>query len=324
MRTAFVTGGTGFLGLNIVEALMTAGYRVIAIHRGSSNTKYLAALGAELRVAALEKRDALLEVMPDGIDAVFHVAGDISWWKGHAERQRKTNVDGTRNVVEAALARGAKRFIHTSSVTAFGLGSPHIDERTPSTAMGSGIGYFETKWLGEQEVRRGLAQGLDAVILNPANIIGPYDQTSWARLFVQIRNGKLPGVPPGSGSFCDAHATARAHLAAVEKARRGEQYILAGADAPYVELTRLMAECVGKPAPRALPAPLVRLFGQVQDVISTFTRKEADITSANARLLSARFSADCTKAQRELDFEVVPLEAMVRSSYEWLRTEGLI
>src|SRR5271167_1592326 len=105
MQTAFVTGGTGFVGLNLVAQLRRAGWKVIAIHRETSSTKRLAALGAELRKAELDDPAALAQAMPEGVDAVFHVAGDLSWWKFYDERQRRVNVDGTRHVVEAALQR---------------------------------------------------------------------------------------------------------------------------------------------------------------------------------------------------------------------------
>jgi dihydroflavonol-4-reductase len=324
MKTAFVTGGTGFVGLNVVALLKERGFNVVAIHRKTSNTKYLARLGADLKPCGIDDPAALRDAIPDGVDAVFHVAGDVSWWRGNDERLQRTNVDGTRHVVEAALARRAKRFIHTSSVASFGLGHDVVRESTPSTAANSQFAYVRTKWLGEQEVRKGIANGLDAVIMNPCNIIGPYDTTSWARMFRLLKDGKLPGLPPGSGSFVHVREVARAHLEAVSTGRAGEQWLLGGTDATYAELGAVMAELVQARPPKALPAALVKTLGFVNDWISRVTHKEPDITGGTAHLLSSRWSADSSKAEKELGFKPVALREMVEDSYRWLVTEGLL
>jgi nucleoside-diphosphate-sugar epimerase len=318
MPTAFVTGGTGFVGLNLVAQLRQAGWRVVAIHREGSSTGRLAGLGAELRQAGLDDPSALARAMPEGADTVFHVAGDISWSKLHEERQRRVNV------VEAALLRKAKRFIHTSSVAAYGFGHAVIDERTPSTAAGSSAGYVRTKWLGEEEVRKGIRRGLSAVILNPAHIMGPYDTTGWARLFRLLKEGKLPGVPPGGASFCHVREVARAHIEAVTRGRTGEQYLLGGTDATYVEISALVAKLLGVKAPRAAPAFVLKTLGHVNDWVSILTRKEPAITAANAELVCSHIKVDCSKAEKELGFRRSSPGEMVEDSFRWLRQENLI
>jgi dihydroflavonol-4-reductase len=324
MQTAFVTGATGFLGLNLVAQLRQAGWKVIAIHRESSSTKRLEGLGAELRKAGLDDPSTLARAMPEEVNAVFHVAGDVSWSKLHGERQRRVNVDGTRHLVEAALLRKAKRLIHTSSVAAYGLGHAVIDERTPSTAADSSIGYVRTKWLGQEEVRKGIREGLSAVILNPANIMGQYDTTGWARLFRLLKEGKLPGVPPGSASYCHVRDVARAHIEAVTKGRSGEQYLLGGADATYVEVTAIMAELLGVKAPRPAPAFVLKALGRINDWVSYITRREPDITAANAELVCSRWRVDCSKAEKELGLRRATLREMVEDSFRWLQEEKLI
>jgi dihydroflavonol-4-reductase len=324
MQTAFVTGGSGFLGLNLVSQLREAGWKVIAIHRESSSTRRLEGLGAELRKAALDDPAALAQAMPEGVDAVFHVAADLSWWKLHDDRQRRVNVDGTRHVVEAALQRKAKRFVPPSSVAAYGLGHSVIDERTPSTAIRSSAGYVRTKWLGQQEVRKGIERGLSAVILNPANIMGPYDTTGWARLFRLLKEGKLPGVPPGRASYCHVREVARAHIAAVTKGRTGEQYLLGGADATYVELSAIISELLGVKAPRPVPAFVLKSMGRINDWVSYVTRKEPDITAANAELVCSQWRVDSSKAEKELGYGRTTLREMVEDSFHWLQQEKLI
>jgi nucleoside-diphosphate-sugar epimerase len=324
MQTAFVTGGTGFVGLNLVEQLRAANWKVVAIHRAKSSTQRLAALGAELRACELDDPSALAQAMPESVDAVFHVAGDISWWWGHDERQRRVNVDGTRHVVEAALRRGAKRFVHTSSVAAFGIDHAVIDEQTPSSAARSSIGYVRTKWEGQEEVRKGIQRGLSAVILNPANILGPYDVTGWARLFRLLKARKLPGVPPGRSSFCHVSEVARAHITAVTKGGVGEQYLLGGTDVSYVEIAAIMAELLGLRPPRAVPTALLKTMGRVNDWVSHLTRKEPDITAANAYLVCSRWRVDSSKAMKVLGFSAKPLREMIEDSFRWLQKEKLI
>jgi nucleoside-diphosphate-sugar epimerase len=307
-----------------VAQLRQAGWRVIAIHRESSSTRRLAELGAELRQAGLDDPSAIAGAMPEGVEAVFHVAGDISWSRLHEERQRRVNVDGTRHVVEAALLRKAQRFIHTSSVAAYGLGHAVIDERTPSTAAGSSAGYVRTKWLGEEEVRKGIQRGLSAVILNPAHIMGPYDTSGWARLFRLLKEGKLPGVPPGGASFCHAREVARAHIEAVTRGRTGEQYLLGGTDATYVEIGALVAGLLGVKAPRPAPAFVLKALGHVNDWMSYVTRKEPAITAANAELVCSHVKVDCSRAEAELGFRRTTPREVVEDSFRWLRQEHLI
>jgi nucleoside-diphosphate-sugar epimerase len=201
-KTAFVTGATGFVGINLVSALRDAGWNVTALHRKTSNTRYLAPLGAALVVGDITDRASLERGMPENVDAVFHVAASLSLEGRGDAQQTRINVEGTRNVVEVALAKNAKRFIHTSSMAAYGLQDGDVDETTRSTALDTPINYFRTKRLAEEEVDRGIANGLDAVIVNPSNIVGPYDTQSWARMFKLVHTGTLPGVGPGSGSFC--------------------------------------------------------------------------------------------------------------------------
>jgi dihydroflavonol-4-reductase len=325
MATVFLTGGTGFLGMNLARQLVAQGDRVVAIHRPTSDardTRELASLGAELVLCGLDDTDALVRCMPEEVDVVYHVAGDISWWSRHAGRQRKTNVVGTRNMVEAALRRRARRFIHTSSIAAFGLHEGVVREDTPSNAESTPFGYFRSKRQGELEVLEGIKRGLAAVIMNPGNIVGPYDVTGWARLVLLMDRGKLPAVSPGRGSFCHASEVARAHIAAATRGRVGEHYLLGGADASFVELAAAIARQLGRRPPRTLPAFAVRLLGAANDCISLFTGKEADITRQNADVFSRTVLCDSSKAIRELGYVPRTIDDMVGDAVAWLRSEG--
>jgi nucleoside-diphosphate-sugar epimerase len=174
--SAFVTGGTGFLGLNLIEQLARLGWRVTALHRPSSDLRGIARFAVRLVAGDLLDPPSVARAVPDGVDVVFHLAADTSMWSGHKDRQQRINVGGTRHVVEAALAAGAGRLVHTSTWNVYGLEQSEISEELPQQGKVSRINYDRTKWLAEEEVRRGIGRGLDAVIVNPAHIIGRYDR----------------------------------------------------------------------------------------------------------------------------------------------------
>jgi dihydroflavonol-4-reductase len=237
----------------------------------------------------------------------------------------RTNVEGTRNVVAAALRRGVRKFVHTSTTSVYGFATPPFDETAPHGGRGSWFHYMHTKTLAEDEVRHGITQGLDAVILNPANIIGRYDRHNWARLIRLAAAGTLPRVPPGRGSFCHGVEVARAHLAAVEQGRIGENYILGGADASYQDVVRIIGELVGRRLERpTVPAGLLRVAGAVLGALSRVTGNEPLVTPEGAAFLSADLTCQSDKAVRELRYRPASLRTMLEDSYRWLQSEGLV
>lgn len=324
--TAVVTGGSGFVGGHLVRLLRDHGWHVVALHRPGSDTAALKALGAEPREALLHEPDTVIRAMPEAPEAVFHVAGNTAMWRRRSREQYRDNVLGTRGMVAAALERKAGRFIHTSSISAWGNQSGRIDEDTPSSAGRDWISYNRTKYLAEQEVRKGLEQGLDAVILNPCGIIGAGDRHNWSQMIMLIQQGKLPGVPPGSGNFCHVIEVARAHISALEKGRTGANYILAGVEASFLELAQTIGRLLDRPAPRRpLPAPLIRLAGRVYPLFSLFSDREPSLTPEKVALVTHRVAADGSRAVRELGFDGdIPLEVMLSECIEWMHKEGLL
>lgn len=327
MPLAFVTGGTGFLGQHLVARLGEEGWDVVALHRPGADTRPLARPHVRLAAGRLTEAGEVRAAMPERPDAVFHVAGSTTLWRGHAAEQARVNVEGTRHVVDAALARGARRLVHTSSIAAFGTRAyrdRQFDERTRSDAATHWITYLRTKWLGEQEVRRAAAAGLDVVLLNPANVLGPGDRHNWSQLFALLVAGKLPGVPPGRGSWCDVREVARAHVQAAAVGRPGENYLLGGVEASYAEVTAIAAELAGVRAPRALPAVAMHAVGRVNQWASTFTRRPPDVTPEAAFLACGVGTVDSRKAERDLGFRAMPLRPLVAETLDWMRGEGLL
>jgi nucleoside-diphosphate-sugar epimerase len=325
-RIAFVTGATGFLGLNLVDALLESNWHVVALHRKTSNVAPLRARGADLVEGTLDDRPSLERAIPEHCDAAFHVAGNISLWSKNDAQQTKDNVDGTRNVCNAAIVKKAKRFVHTSTVAVWGVQHQlPYDETSPQRGVDSDINYQRSKHLGELEVRKAIERGLDAVIMNPAHIVGRYDTEGWSKSIRLVAEGKLPGIPPGKGSFCDAGAVARAHVAAVERGRTGENYILGGADATYLELVTTIGELLGKKVGKsAVPLWAIRMLSGVTRLGSLFTGRQPAVTREMVAGLTHHEIVSCEKAVRELGFEKVPLRAMLETALAWQVEEGIV
>jgi dihydroflavonol-4-reductase len=324
-RSAFVTGGTGFVGLNLIEALTGEGWQVTALHRPTSDLAAIRRFPVRLTEGHLLAPDSLRRAIPAGVDAVFHVAADVSVSAKHDTRQTRINVDGTRHIVEAALAAGAMRLVHTSTWNTYGLEQGEISEDRPQLGGSSWINYNRSKFLAEEEVRKGVARGLDAVIVNPAHIIGRYDRQSWARLVIVAKEGRLPGVPPGAGTFCYAREVASAHIAAALRGRSGQNYLLSGHDATFVEVFRVINEVTGSKVPlRPLPAWLFRLAARANLAFAALTGHEPETTPEGVEIALARARVVSRKAEQELGYRPVPLRAMIEDCYAWLRTERLI
>ena len=322
-KTAYVTGSNGFLGLNLCEALLREGWRVLALHRASSDTHYLRRLAVEPVEGDINAPASLSRTLPAGVDAVFHVAGSTSLWSRQDAEQDRINIEGTRNMVEAALAAGARRFVHTSSISAWGMCSGTIDETVPQQGASSPVNYQRSKYAAELEVLKGIERGLPAVIVNPAGILGPYDSGGYARFFRMVHAGSLPGVPPGSLSFCDVREVSKAHIAAAERGRVGERYLLGGADASYLDLVTLIGELEGKPVPRKPTAAwILKTVATVGETISAFTGHPPTLTREAAAMATRTLFCNSAKAVRELAFRPVPLRPMVEDCYRWMKEEG--
>ena len=324
-KKAFVTGATGFLGLNLIEELCSADYRVTALHRSTSDLRFLARLGASCVIGSITDKPALEDAMEEGPDCVFHVAANTSVWSRNNDVQTRENVEGTRNVLSVALAKGARRFVYTSSCTVFGLGEGPFDEGSPLLGRSSSVNYIRTKSLADDLVREAAGQGLPAVVMRPAHILGRYDRKNWATMIRLVAQGRLPGIPSGSGCFCNGREVARAHVRAAERNGEFEAFVLGGPRASFVELVRIIGEVTGRKVPtRAVPEFILRLAGYAYVAISAFTGKEPRATPEGIALAVHDLRVDDSRARRELGYVHIPLEESVRESYEFLRAEGML
>ena len=277
-RTAFVTGGTGFVGLNLVEHLTQSGWDVTALHRTNSNLTQLQRYPVRLVEGEIEDARSLERVMPEDLDVVFHVAGDTSMWAAHRHRQWRTNVDGTRNMTMTALAKRSKKFIQTSTSGVYGFPRHPFDESAPKLGKGN-FNYQHSKAMAEEEIAKAVDRGLDAVILNPANVIGRYDWNSWSQFIRRAANRQLSLIPPGSACYCDVGAVVRAHVAAADRGRAGHNYLLGGARASYREIVQIVGKLLERPTNSRVGRPLgLRVAARALDRLSSLTGREPMIT----------------------------------------------
>jgi dihydroflavonol-4-reductase len=325
----FLTGATGFVGLNIVSALLAAGYEVHAYVRRSSRTTYLDRFPVHRHVGELSDPSALLEAMT-GCRYVIHTAGNTSCDTRDMEALLATNVRSTENVIEAARCNGIKRIVFTSTTSTIGaLDDPHQrhDETTPLTGFRSHSPYARTKQLAEQKLFAAQAAGIEVIVLNPAEIIGPLDHNlQWGRIVIATAAGRLPFVPPGSGSFCAAQDVGQAHVSALTQGRSGERYILAGHDVPFRKIIESAAAVAGvEPRPlNRMPYPLQRLAAAVRERLWWLWPGRSAVDSYRMRVFGGHYLFDSGKAERELGYRSRPIEEMVHDCYAWYRENRLI
>lgn len=324
-RSAFVTGGTGFVGLNLVQKLKADDWDVTALHRASSDLRFLKRFEPNLAKGEITNAASMLAALPEGVDTLFHVAGNTNMWRKGNAQQTLENVEGTRNVVEAAIAKGVRRLIVTSTISAYGPVSGAITEETPSLAATSTVNYELSKWQAQEVARDAMSRGLEVVIMQPGAIMGPYDIGTWSRMFPLVRDGKMNTVPKAGLTFAHVREVVAAHVAAADKAANGSQYLLGGENRSMLELVQLIEQLLGKPAKaKTVPTPVITLVAAVSDFISNFTNKEPALTPEMAKGFSGGVTVTAAKAQRELGFKIVSLEQMVKDCYDWMRAEGRI
>lgn len=324
-RHAWVTGGSGFVGQNLVLALIARGWRVTIAHRASSNLEGLKGTGASLVVADVTDAEAVLRAMPERPDTVFHLAANLSFWRRDARAQTEVNVNGTRHVVQAALTRGAQRFVHLSSVAVWGpTDGQVVNEQSKINEGQHWVNYSRTKWLAETEVDAGVERGLNAVILNPSHILGPRDRRNWARLFLSARDQALLGAPDARAPWCHVRDVVAALIETTERGARGQRYLLGGVQASYHEVLGLICRRLGRRPPAQVPGWVMQLGALLSGGASRVTGRPPSLTPELAHVWSTSFRIDDARARRELGYQSSPLGALVGDTYDWLEQCGVL
>ncbi|MCP5080428.1 MAG: NAD-dependent epimerase/dehydratase family protein [Alphaproteobacteria bacterium] len=317
-----VTGANGHLGANVVRALLGAQHEVIAVVRDSSNCKSLNDLDVQLRRAEATNANDVTRAL-QGASHVINLAAVISIDGDPDGLVSKTNVMGPQVVADACLKLRA-RMVHVSSIHAFSSDPdrPALDE-TADRPSADAFSYDRSKYLGEQAVREKITAGLDAVILNPTGIIGPYDYgSSYAgKMLSQMFNSNLPALVDGGFDWVDARDVAASCVAALTRGATGENYILSGKFATMKELAGLCERVSGKPGPRisfpiwvaALGLPILAAWCRLTASPPLYTRESLKALQDANRNVSSK------KASEALGHSARPLPLTLADCYEWYR-----
>lgn len=304
--TVLVTGATGFIGSVLTRQLVAEGRDVRILRRERSSMELLgsAAEAVEHAVGDLTHGRDLYGAMT-GVDRVYHVAGKVSF--SHRDRQaiRRVNVGGTANVVNAALEADVDRLVHTSSIAALGRRTSTdraIDERTPWQGGSNRSVYARSKRQAELEVHRGIAEGLDAVIVNPSLVFGVgRASTNTRRIVDAVRTGWLPVVPPGGTNVVDVRDVAAGHRQAMKKGKTGRRYLLAGENLCWEGVIGALAEAFGVDPPRfTAPSSLLKAGAIVAEAVARLTYTAPVLTRSTARTATRTHRFDNTRARSEL------------------------
>lgn len=326
MKT-LVTGGTGFIGANVVRALLQRGTEIRALVRRGSDLRNLAGLDLELVYGDLRDRRSL-EAALKGCDTLYHVAAVYALWTSNRQEIYDSNVAGTVNILEAALTSSVQKVVYTSSVATIGLpmdGSPGSED-VPMRPEELVSDYKRSKYLAEQEVLQYAQRGLPVVIVNPSFPVGPWDvkPTPSGQLIVNFLRGKIPAYVDTGLNVVDVEDVATGHLRAAEKGRIGERYILGSANLTLAEVFQALERVSGVKAPhRHIPYSIAYLSACVSEVVArTITHKAPFVTLAGVRLSRKRMFFDPTKAVRELGFPQTPVTEAFDKAVRWFRAHG--
>ena len=324
--TALVTGAAGHVGNNVVRALLARGHAVrVLVHRTSAS---LTGLDVDKRPGDILDRASLDDAVA-GVDAAYHCAALVSIVPADGPRMLRTNVLGTRNVVDACLAHGVGRLVHVSSVHA--LAPPRsngvTDESCGPNVEPAAPAYDRSKTAAEDEVRAGIGRGLGAVIVNPTGVIGPHDYVPrlTGRALISMYRGRLPMTLAGGFNWVDARDVAEGALAASTRGLSGANYLLSGHWASLTDLAALMQACTGHRGPRLVaPLWLARMSVPLFAVFAKLTGSEPLYTAPSLRALNEHRVCSSAKAAAELGFTPRPLATTIADTFAFYAEARLL
>jgi dihydroflavonol-4-reductase len=324
-----VTGATGFVGSALVRAFLGAGYPVRALLRATSPRDNVAGLDIETVEGDLGDPASVARAVR-GIRYVVHAAADYRLWARDPDAIVRTNVEGTRTVMQAALGAGVERIVYTSSVATLAQRADGhaADEASPLDETAALGAYKRSKVAAERLVERMIARdALPAVIVHPSTPIGPRDRrpTPTGRVIVEAARGRIPAFVDTGLNLVHVADVAAGHLAALERGQLGAHYILGGDNVLLAEMLREIAQLVGRRPPRLkLPrAPLVPLAA-AGELLARVTGREPLLTRDGLRMSRQHMFFSSAKATRELGFQARPWLEGLRDAVDWFRAAGYL
>lgn len=294
-----VTGGAGLLGKELISQLLSAGKEVTAIYN-KTPLNDIAYKGVKLKKCDILDVIELEEAM-DGIDELYHCAGKVSFAPGQVDQLYKINVEGTANIVNAALDAGVKKMVHVSSVAALGRirENETINENMQWTEETSNSKYGQSKFMGEMEVWRGISEGLNAVIVNPTIIFGDGNwEDSSTKIFKSVYN-EFPWYTEGTTGFVDVKDVARAMILLMKSGISSERFIISAENKSYKEIFDKIADAFNKKRPSKKVTPFLASFmWRWESIKSKFTNTVPLVTKETAATAMAKVQFDNSKLKK--------------------------
>lgn len=325
---AFITGGTGFVGANLVAELNQRGIAARVLHRQSSSLKALAGLTYESVIGDILAEPAVLAEGMADCAWVFHVAAVADYWRQGQDWLYKVNVEGTRRVLQAAQLAGVGRLVFTSSLAAMGVPAfgECLDEMSVFNLRPDQFPYGHSKYLAEQEVQKSVANGLEAVIVNPSVVLGPRDVNMISgAIVVEAARGLLRFSAPGGVNYVDVQDVVVGQIEAAVSGRVGHRYILGGHNITHQQGTHIVCQIVGqKPPPIHLPQWSLPLLGGGVRLARLLLGNRIPLDHTQVKMLGETVYADITKAQQELNLPQTPFRHTVQRTYNWYNENGYL
>ncbi len=323
-----VTGATGHIGNVLLRELLSRGETVRAMVPSWEDRTPLDGLQVEIVDGDVREVSSLMRAF-EGSDLVYHLAGIVAITAGKKDLLHEVNVEGTRNVVQVCLKRGVRRLVYTSSIHAIIEPPPGtvIDESFPFDPERTIGDYARSKSLATLEVLKGVEAGLDAVVVCPTGVIGPYDYapSEMGQLMLQVARGKLKAYIDGAYDFVDVRDVAQGLILAAERGRTGEAYILSGDRIRVRDLMGLIEDATGGKAPSLkVPFALARVAAKFTPLYYRLVNSKPLFTEYSVHVLAGDCYTTCEKARDELGYSPRPLKRSVRDTIRWFKEHGTL
>jgi dihydroflavonol-4-reductase len=322
-----VTGATGHIGCNLTRTLVASGHEVRALmhsERGGLD-------GVDVQLVDADLRDAAsLQRVFEGVELVYHLAARISIAAGDEDEVHAVNVVGTRNVVNTCLQAKVRRLVHFSSIHAFDAVplDKVIDETRPlAPSTKKVLTYDRSKADGEREIAAGIERGLDAVVVNPTAVLGPYDfrPSPMGRVLLDLYHQKLPALVEGGFDWVDVRDVVSGAIAASERGQRGDKFLLSGTHKSIAELALMVEAVTGTRAPRFVsPMWLARVGAPFASVFSKAMGKAPRFTPQSLHALRNHQRVSSANARARLGYTPRPLTETLADTFAWFRSAGVI
>src|SRR6202049_1097477 len=323
----FLTGATGFVGSHVARALAADGADLRLFIRSSSDLRNIQERRADRVVGDLRDAASLKKAVT-GCDVIFHVAADYRLWVRDPDEMYRSNVGGTKAILEAARENKVRRVVYISSVATMGFQSNgHLASEDSPVSLGNMIGpYKRSKFMAEEIAIQAGRSGMDVVVVNPTTPVGERDikPTPTGRIVVDFLKKKFPAYVDTGLNLVDVTECARGHIAALEKGKSGERYILGGQNLTLKQILDKLAVITGLPSPKVrVPYVLALATGVVDEVVTgRLLGREPRATIDAVRMGRKKMYVSSAKAERELGWRTVPVDDALRRAARWFQANG--